>query len=229
MKILIVSTYDLSGGASLAAFRLHEALLTKGVNSQMLVEKKTSNLESVITVDKNSLEKKIGIFTRLWRKIINTLPLFRYHKTRIRTFGAFSTQKASNCKVVKKINKLNPDIVHLNWICKGFLSIKDISRIKPPIVWNFHDMWAITGGCHCVYGKLYDESINCEEYMRNCGKCGILGSNKYKDLSYYIIQKKKKTYSKVKDMIIVGLSRWITDCAKKSAVFSNILFPLSET
>jgi hypothetical protein len=33
------------------------------------------------------------------------------------------------------------------------IRIEDIEKIKLPIVWSLHDMWAFTGGCH------YDEDV----------------------------------------------------------------------
>ena len=40
MKILIVNSFDLSGGVARAAFRLYIALIKSGVESQMLSIKK---------------------------------------------------------------------------------------------------------------------------------------------------------------------------------------------
>jgi len=58
MKVLIVNTSDIDGGAARAAYRLHQALLMKNVDSQMLVMNKsgddftvlgtTSKIEKVI-------------------------------------------------------------------------------------------------------------------------------------------------------------------------------------
>ena len=31
------------------------------------------------------------------------------------------------------------------------LSVKDISKIKKPIVWTLHDMWAFSGAEHLSY------------------------------------------------------------------------------
>jgi len=48
MKILIVNTSDIQGGAARAAYRLHKALLGSGVDSQMLVQNKRSDDHTVI-------------------------------------------------------------------------------------------------------------------------------------------------------------------------------------
>jgi len=219
MKILIVSTCDIAGGAAKAAFRLHEALLKNGVESQMLVERKYSDLPSVITPYKNNLQKFIGEIGRFTRRMTNQFLLLKYRRTKTRKWGAFSPQKADNRKIVRVINEISPDIVHLHWICKNFLSVEDIAKIKAPIIWSLHDMWGFTGGCHCVCDKLPD--ICCDEYVRNCGNCGLLGSKKTNDLSFGVLQRKKNAFQKIKNMTIIGLSRWMADCAKKSAVFAS--------
>lgn len=48
MKPLLVSTYDITGGASRAAYRLHKGLRVRGVDSQMLVQNKASDDTTVI-------------------------------------------------------------------------------------------------------------------------------------------------------------------------------------
>src|SRR6516225_3827415 len=47
MRIVHLSTSDRAGGAARAAFRLHQALLAAGEESAMLVQSKTSDLDTV--------------------------------------------------------------------------------------------------------------------------------------------------------------------------------------
>ena len=49
---------------------------------------------------------------------------------------------------MKKINAINPYILHLYWINETMLKIEDIPKIRTPIVWSLHDMWAFTEGGH---------------------------------------------------------------------------------
>ena len=48
MKILHLSTHDTSGGAARAAYRLHKGLQNIGLDSQMLVQEKSSSDKTVI-------------------------------------------------------------------------------------------------------------------------------------------------------------------------------------
>ncbi|MGE4511221.1 MAG: glycosyltransferase family 4 protein [Sulfurimonadaceae bacterium] len=204
MKILIVNTSDIQGGAAKAAYRLHKALLNSGVDSQMLVQNKSSDDYRVITQD-NKIKK---IFSKL-RAFFDSLPA-RLYKERTQTL--FSPSLIGFSDIPKKINKLNPDIVHLHWIAGGMMKIEDISRIKSPIVWSLHDMWAFTGGCH------YDEE--CGAYQNSCGNCKVLGSNKQNDLSKKVWLQKQKTFSN-KDITIVSLSAWLNDVSRSSTLLKE--------
>jgi glycosyltransferase involved in cell wall biosynthesis len=113
-------------------------------------------------------------------------------------------------EIVSKINKINPDIVHLHWITGGMMRVEEIAKINAVIVWSLHDMWAFTGGCH------YDK--NCGLYRNQCGSCIILGSDNEKDLSRKVFKRKLKAYSKVASMTVVATSNWIGKCAKESTL-----------
>ncbi len=204
MKILIVNASDIIGGAARAAYRLHKALLSIGVDSQMLVQKKTSDDYTVIsetTYLKNIFNKH--------RSLVDALPV-RLYKNRTETL--FSPSWLGFNNIVKKINSINPYIVHLHWVADGFLRIEDIPKIKAPIFWSFHDMWPFTGGCH------YDEA--CGLYINSCGRCKVLQSNKENDLSHRVWQRKMSSFRK-KDITIIGLSKWLNDCSKNSSLFKE--------
>ena len=206
MKILIVNTSDIEGGAARAAYRLHKSLInSSSVNSEMLVQNKSSDDFTVL-----SENKKFNKYFNKLRPLIDSLPI-RFYKNRTKTLFSPSFLPFSN--IVNKINEINPDIVHLHWICGGMMSIEDICRIKAPIVWSLHDNWAFTGGCHIMW--------ECEKYKISCGACPRLGSEKENDLSRKIWHRKEKTFSKIPNMTIVGLSKWLSDCAQKSTLFRD--------
>jgi len=205
MKIIIVNTSDINGGAARAAYRLHQSLLKQGVESQMLVQSKTSDDYGVLAPE-TKLKK---ILSKL-RPTLDSLPV-RQYKNRTKT--VFSPSYLPFSHIVERINALNPDIVHLHWIAGGMMRIEDIAKIKAPIVWSLHDMWAFTGGCH------YDEE--CGGYKNQCGSCKVLGSGKEGDLSSKVYQRKLKTFSNLSNLTVVGLSRWLAQVAQQSSLFKN--------
>lgn len=205
MKILIVNTYDISGGAARAAYRLHKGLQSIGVESQMLVQNKTSDDPTVL-----GQQTKMQKCMCLLRPELDALPV-RYYKNKTQTL--FSPALLPFSGIVDKINASEADVVHLHWIAAGMMRIEDIARIKKPIVWSLHDMWAFTGGCH------YDS--DCGKYTNYCETCPVLGSNSRSDLSYRIFKRKRKTFAKIPSLTIVGLSRWLADCARNSTLLGE--------
>jgi glycosyltransferase involved in cell wall biosynthesis len=205
MKILIVNTSDIEGGAARASYRLFKALENENIEVSMLVQKKSSDNYKVFTPN-TKIDKLINIF----RPILEQLPV-KFYKNRTKTL--FSSSLVGNKKILKMIEEINPDIVHLHWINGGMMKIEDLSHIKAPIVWSLHDMWAFTGGCH------YDEE--CGLFKNECASCKVLGSVKSKDLSKKIFDRKKKTFFHIENMTIVGLSKWLHKCAKESIILEN--------
>jgi glycosyltransferase involved in cell wall biosynthesis len=140
---------------------------------------------------------------------LDSIPVLFYKQ---RTKTLFSPSWLPLGRIVDKINTINPDIVHLHWICGGMMRIEDIPKIKAPIVWSLHDNWAFTGGCHIMW--------SCEKYKQSCGACPVLGSQKEFDLSRRVFNRKKKAFSK-KDIVIVGLSKWLYECSKNSILLQH--------
>ena len=205
MKILTISSYENSGGAARASFRLHKALLERGIDSQMLVQQKSSNDYTILS-DTHPIKKGLNII----RPLLDNMPV-RLYKNRDPIL--FSPSSLPFSQIVKKINQINPDIVHMHWICGGMMRIEQIANIIPPIVWSLHDNWAFTGGCHI--------NLECDKYKENCGACPRLKSNKKNDLSRRVWKRKKTTYSRINNLTIVGLSSWLNNCSKESTLLKD--------
>ena len=205
MRILHINTSDINGGAARATYRLHRALLAQSIESRMLVQDKSSDDWTVI----GPLSKIRKGFACI-RPTVDQLPVKKYpHKKQM----LFSPSWFPFSGIMSKIRGIDPDIIHLHWIAGGFIRLEHIARIQKPIVWSLHDMWAFTGGCH------YDDG--CGRYKNCCGVCPVLGSSKERDLSRWIFRRKEKVFSRIRNLTINGLSRWLADCAKKSPLLQN--------
>ena len=208
MKILILSARDLRGGAARAAYRLHQGLLAAQVDSQMLVQNKLSDCYSVIA-PKSKIKRGIAAM----KPALDQLPLNLY-PGRDRAINIYSSQWLPN-NIVAQIEQLNPDVINLHWVNGGFVPIEALSKLKQPLVWTLHDMWAFTGGCHY--------SGTCDRYMQSCGACPQLGSDRHWDLSHWNWRRKTKAWHNL-NLTVVTPSNWLASCAKSSSLFQN--FPV---
>lgn len=205
MRVLHVCTYEMEGGAARAAHRLHRALLDRGVDSAMLVQKKQSDDPTVMGPQGGR-----GKARALYRPLLDRLPL-ALHRGRRRVL--FSTGRRHAGDMVRRINAHRPDVVHLNWVSDGALGNADIAKIEAPIVWTLHDMWTFTGGCHYTMG--------CERYLGGCGACPILGSRRGRDITSRIVQQKGRAFAAKPDITIIGPSTWMAECARTSPLLGR--------
>ncbi|PSB09276.1 glycosyl transferase [Pleurocapsa sp. CCALA 161] len=208
MKILILSARDLRGGAARAAYRLHQGLLAAQVDSQMLVQNKLSDCNSVLA-PKSKIQRGIAAI----KPALDQLPLNLY-RHRDRTINIYSSQWLPN-NIVAQIEQINPDVINLHWVNGGFVPIEALSKLKQPLVWTLHDMWAFTGGCHY--------SDTCDRYIHSCGACPQLGSDRNWDLSRWNWRRKAKAWHNL-NLTVITPSKWLASCAKSSSLLRN--FPV---
>ncbi len=211
MKIALINTSDLQGGAAIACYRLAEALgKEEDLDVKMIVKEKTSNSDFVVSANPSALSEKRGKLNFALEKAT-----FLRHESDKSMRFLFSHpnfgQDISKMPAVKEA-----DVVHFHWVNKGFLSfgsLKKLLSLNKPIVWTLHDMWPFTGGCHY--------SAACENYQKACGNCFLLKSPKANDLSSKIWKKKKKLYGQA-DLHIVTCSGWLSGIASSSSLFHNV-------
>jgi glycosyltransferase involved in cell wall biosynthesis len=204
MDILLLSDSDERGGAARGAHRLYRGLQDLGVKAKMLV--RDPLIQEDAHRDPNVL--KHGTWAAKVSRRMGDLPLLQYPR---RKSGLFSTQWLPN-GAGAAIASLNPDLVHLNWVCNGYLSVEAIGQIRKPIVWTLRDMWAFTGGCH------YSES--CEGYARHCGTCPSLRSAREADLSRWVWQRKARAWRNL-NLTLVTPSHWLKEAAQNSSLFHD--------
>jgi glycosyltransferase involved in cell wall biosynthesis len=193
MKVLNINYSEIEGGAAIACNRLHKAFLECKINSLLLVNNKITNDRTVIEINNNYFFKKI------FSKIINIL-LSKFDKT-------YHSISYFNSTVLNKIEEINPDIVHLNWIGNEMISIEEISKIQRSVVWTFQDMWAFTGTEHYTFKKNYFYSYKKKKNNFNF----------FSFIFNWTWNRKKKFFKK--NLHIVCSSKWM-----KTQVFNSSIF-----
>lgn len=110
---------------------------------------------------------------------------------------------------VKKIKKIKPDVIILHNIHDHILNYKILfhylNKSQIPVLWVFHDFWAITGHCMHFISK------RCEKYKNGCDNCPMKGvfpkTCLDRSKQNYIL--KKKIFSSCTRLTIVPVSEWV--------------------
>ena len=207
MRVLIVNTSEKTGGAAVAANRLMEALKNNGVKAKMLVGEKQTGQISVVPLPHRWLLK--------WHFLRERLTIFIHlHFQKKHLFEIDIANAGSDITRLAEFKEA--DVIHLNWINQGMLSLKSINRIiksGKPIVWTMHDLWPATGICH--YAR------NCPAFKTGCHNCPLLplgGSGD--DLSHKVWARKKRLYNGC-NIHFIACSRWLEEQAKQSALLTG--------
>lgn len=120
-------------------------------------------------------------------------------------------------RLLKKIDRIRPDIVHLHNLHWDYINLellfdylKSHSWIK--VVWTLHDCWAYTG--HCPY---YDMT-GCDRWQTECRDCTVYKNYPPSnvDNSTKMHRRKKKWFLGVPNMTLVTPSKWLSGEVKKS-------------
>ncbi len=211
MRVAIVNTMDMKGGAARAAFRLHKGLRGEGVESTYYVRDQQNPDPSIRRFVPNPATE----VQRAVRKIARDAAYDAYAATRSPDIELFSQEQGDGGEDFFT-QMPRADVVNLHWVA-GFVDVPTFfsARMAKPVVWTLHDMNPFTGGCH------YD--AGCGKFTAACGACPLLGSSDETDLSRRIFNAKAQA---LKDwpadrLRIVTPSRWLAGEAQRSALFGR--------
>ena len=116
-------------------------------------------------------------------------------------------------KLVRKIEKINPDIIHLHLIHDHYINYRILfnylAQTDIPVIWTQHDCWSFTGGC------MYPDLYSCEQWKDTCLKCPYKRSLLF-DQTTRQFKLKNKFFSKVKNLTLVPVSNWLGNLLMES-------------
>ncbi len=160
MRILIVNTSELNGGAAVAASRLVAALNNSGVQARLLVNDRQTSNPMVSELPKT-------LFSR-WRFLWERWTIFWHlHFTKHNLFAIDVANAGADITSLPEFKLA--DVIHLSWINQGMLSLNSIKKIVnsgKPVVWTMHDIWPATAICHLTLG--------CNNFKQICRRCKYL-------------------------------------------------------
>lgn len=184
-----------TGGAAIAATRLHKALLVHGIESHYVCVWQCEDGENVHVLPSiNSVARQLYfLMTRSlrglwkfthWRQSIplNIIPLFGLEKL---------------------LNEIKPDIVHVHWINADVMGFEQLAKIKYKVVINLHDLFMI---------NLMEPHPGADQRYVN----GMTRENS-SHLERWLFKRKLRLVRTLNPVFICP-SKWVCDCAKKSII-----------
>ncbi len=205
MNVAIVNQTDIIGGAARAAYRLHHALRGYGINSRMFVDRSISG-DSTVSKPDGFIHKVEGfVRPQLDRLIVSSLM----------STGNRSLHSAAviPSRWPKKLNTSDIDLVNLHWVAGGMMSLRDIAKIKKPVVWTLHDMWPFCGTEHYGDGDRWVSGY--ARWNRPNGDSGF-------DIDRWAWNQKIKLWRN-SNFSIVCPSNWMAKNVKQSILFEKNL------
>lgn len=210
------------GGAANACIRLHKALLEAGVESKLLLLKKTTDIPETFEVDgaskiinnSNSLINKA--FRRLKRLFNIKTKLEQeslYRSIRLKGLEGVSFPQ-SDFDLTDTVYYKEADIINLHWVA-GFIDWPTFfTKNTKPVVWTLHDKNPFLGANH------YDENLY-GIYENGFPKIRAIAKQETKWENKLLKIKEKALAKSIKPLIIVCPSVWLQKESEKSLLFKR--------
>ena len=198
MKIIQINAVYSVGSTGRNVKELHEYLIKNKIESYVFVGSREELSKNVFTIG-NILDWKLHA---ILSRISGLQGYFSHIPTLI---------------MLKKIKKIKPDIVLLHNLHSNYINIKlllnYLSKNNVITMIILHDCWFFTGRCwHYI-------ANNCSGIKNKCNKCMKLyygNSSWFFDRAGKMYNDKEKLINKIKNLYVIGVSKWIENEARKS-------------
>lgn len=197
-KVVQLNISDIRGGAARAAYRIHHCLRRAGVDSRMWVNQMSS--------DDWTVDRPASKYERAMTFVRPQLAGLVHQPQMTNDRGILSSAIFPS-RWRRRLNSSEADVVHLHWIGLEMLSISDIGRLRKPVVWTLHDMWAFCGAEHYTDDTRWREGYSASN--RRSDESGF-------DLNRWVWKRKKKWWAP--NIEVVTPSGWLGQCARESAL-----------
>lgn len=197
----IVAAAANRGGAHVAALRLHRGLREAGCDSTYVAGLVEAGLPEVSAPSSRWQAFMWKARSRLGRSV-----------ARLRDPRSEGMQSVNLLPsgLPGRLNRGRFDVVHLHWINNELLSICEIGRIRAPMVWSLHDMWAFCGSEHYL--------ADADVYLGPPGTAPPAGPS---GLARWTWRRKRRAWAAIAP-ILVAPSRWLGDLASRSRLLGHL-------
>ncbi|MBD1856045.1 MULTISPECIES: glycosyltransferase family 4 protein [Leptolyngbya] len=192
MRVLHINQSDTYGGAAIAGYRLHQGLLSQGVDSRLMVGRMETNDDRV------SLVPHVSPFEQQFKRVTQKFGFNHVH--------LWSTFQIAHHDFYQSAEVLNFHNIHTGFF--NYLALPRLVKRKPAVL-TLHDMWLFTG--HCAY------SYGCDRWKIGCGDCPDLTiyPAMRRDSTRWEWKLKDWLYNQAAFSVIAP-SRWLADLAHQS-------------
>ncbi|MBN8563396.1 MULTISPECIES: glycosyltransferase family 4 protein [unclassified Leptolyngbya] len=192
MRVLHINQSDTYGGAAIAGYRLHQGLLSQGVDSRLMVGRMETNDDRVSLVPHGSP------FEQQFKRVTQKFGFNHVH--------LWSTFQIAHHDFYQSAEVLNFHNIHTGFF--NYLALPRLVKRKPAVL-TLHDMWLFTG--HCAY------SYGCDRWKIGCGDCPDLTiyPAMRRDSTRWEWKLKDWLYNQAAFSVIAP-SRWLADLAHQS-------------
>ncbi len=215
ISVLHVSASDSMGGAARAAYRIHSSLsqrhLEGELTSRMRVIHKASGDAAVIAGPPQGVGP-------IWRRLQPRLSESRY-RNYVSANPTWHSAAWPDTGLGAELNRIDVDLLHLHWVGRlhrtDTLSIEEIGKLRKPLVWTLHDMWAFCGAEHYCLAPPAADGRYQDGYLPENRWPGERGP----DLDRWAWERKRRCWRR--PMQIVCPSGWLADCVSCSALMAD--------
>lgn len=197
MKIIQINTFPNKAAGNIM-MNIHKTLLDNKIDSYVVWGRGRTAVDHHEYYMHDDLGVKLhGVYTRITDK------------------HGYASKSATR-KLLRWIENIGPDIVHLHCIHGYYINIEllfeYLKKNNIRVIWTQHDCWSFTG--HCAYF----DAIGCEKWKKGCFKCKQLRTypaSRILDNSMWNWENKKALFSGV-NLTLVTPCIWLANKIKDS-------------
>ncbi len=200
-QIALVATAASRGGAHMAALRLYQGLHDRGC--------KVTYVAGTVDADCPQVGRESSALQRLNARCRSRIGRALLHWCNPKAVGPHSIDILPSGNA-RRLNNAAFDLVHLQFINGEFMSIEEIGRIRKPLVWTLHDMWAICGTEHYT--------VDPADYL---GPAGTPLATWPSWCDKWTWQRKRRAWAGI-NPVVVTPSRWLGELVARSRLLGHL-------
>lgn len=191
-------------GAGIAAARIHQGLLSRGVDSRFCVAHPVAGAP-------NSFTPQISLPGRALRRLEHQWDRWLLRRESAGYDYVLSTGRCG-FNMRKIVAREQPDIVQLHWIGGSSFRLSSLAGIATPVVWRLSDQWAFCGVQHLEPDPAaYISPPPKPRFRFDPGA----------DISERVRCTKANIYRGLDQLVLVCPSRWLAAETQRSAILAD--------